>query len=222
MTGEIPPVAAWEALGFPAALPAYLDWLESRGARELLWTPEPAAMDAVAGACGGRAFRLTVVLPNMSLYARDAMDAGPTGAVLKRLRALGPLSFVSLGLRLTTRVPALLEKRFSAGTLLLADAEYLRLGGLPVTRAALHGSATDLALALGGREVFDEFRAWAKKRGVTPLVATYNRAAWDARAAGWGLSDLAVLEAPISWSEFRPTTAAQRLDAWKSRARHFL
>jgi hypothetical protein len=213
LTAELPAVADWHAE--PAALSAYLDWLEKRGATDLVWTPEPAALPGVRKALAGRAFSLAVVLPNMSLYARDAMDAGPTGAVLKRFRALGPAGLTRLGLRLLPRVPGLLEKRFAAGILLLADAEFLSLSGLPVKRVLLHNSAADMALAFGCAELFSEFEAWARGRGVACGVLTSNLPLWNRR----GISAIATEPAAsLSWRDFRPRTPEDRLAAWKKRA----
>ena len=197
LIGEIPPGHVWEALGFPAGLDAYLDWLEQKGVREVLWTPEPSGLEAVAGALRGRAIKLTPVLPNMSLYARDAMASGPTGAVLKRFKALSPLRFAGLALRLLPRAPALLGKRFSAGALLLADAELLRLTALPVSTVVLHNSVVDMALAFACRELFDEFRAWARGRGVEGLFMTNNLGLWASRMKEWGWDDL-VAVSPVN------------------------
>jgi hypothetical protein len=197
LIGEIPPSHAWEALGFPAGLNAYLDWLEKRGARELLWTPEPSALAAVTSALSGRGFALTAVLPNMSLYARDALDSGPVGAVLKRLKALSPVRFLELGFRLLPRAPALLGKRFSAGALLLAEAEFMRLAALPVTKVVLHNSVVDMAAAFGCREMFDEFLAWARGRGVEGLFMTNNLGLWASRTKEWGMDGL-VAVAPVN------------------------
>jgi hypothetical protein len=193
LIGEIPPAHVWENIGFPAGLAAYLDWLEKQGARELLWTPEPAALEAVVSATRGRAFKLIAVLPNMSVYARDAMDAGPTGAVLKRFKALSPFRFAELGLRLLPRTFSLLGKRFSAGAILLAEAEFLRLTALPVTKVVLHNSVVDMALAFGCREMFEEFRGWARGRGVEGLFMTNNLGLWEYRTGAWGMNDLSAL-----------------------------
>lgn len=192
LIGEIPPAHIWDSLGFPGELGGYLDWLEKNGAGELLWTPEPARLAAVAAALSGRRASLSVVLPNMALYARDAMDAGPTGAVLKRFKALFPVGLARLGLRLLPRIPALLEKRFSAGALLLAEAELMRLTALPVRRVVLHSSVVDMALAFGCREMFDLFLAWARERGVDGAFMTHNLGLWQGRMEQWGLSDLTV------------------------------
>lgn len=189
LIGDIPPGHVWQAVGFPAGLNAYLDWLERQGARELLWTPEPSGLAAVAAALSGRALKLAAVLPNMSLYARDAMDSGPMGAALKRFKALSPIRFALLGLRLLPRAPALLEKRFSAGVLLLAEAEFLRLTALPVTMVVLHNSVVDMALAFGCREMFEEFRGWARGRGVGGLLMTNNLGVWAQRMKEWGIND---------------------------------
>ena len=221
LSAELPPASVWEA--DPAGLSGYLDWLEARGVSELAWTPEPAGLRAVSEAMKGRALTLTAVLPNMSLYARDAMDAGPTGAVLKRFKALGPLSLAKLGLRLLPRTPALLEKRFAAGILLLADAEFLRLTGLPVRRVALHSSAVDMALALGCRELLTGFAGWARARGVEGLALTSNPWLWERRANDWGGAPGGIAVRPVSasagaWTEYRPETPEARLAAWKKRA----
>lgn len=218
---ELPPSGAWPGLGLPAALPEYLAWAEGRGARRLEWSPEPATAAAVAAALRGRALAPAAVLPNMALYARDAMDAGPSGAVLKRLRALGPVEFARLSLRLLPRVSSLLEKRFAAGILLLADAEWLRLGADAPRAVVLHNSPVDLALALGCRELFDEFASWARARGVAAEVETSNPALWERRAAEWGLSGLPVRlpSRPfLRWTEWRPSTPESRLAAWAVRA----
>ena len=190
LIGEIPPAHVWEAAGFPGGLNDYFDWLEKQGVRELLWTPEPSGLEAVASALSGRELELAVVLPNMSLYARDAMDSGPTGAVLKRFKALSPVRFAGLALRLLPRVPALLEKRFSAGALLLADAEFLRLTELPVAKVVLHNSVVDMALAYGCRELFDDFRGWARGRDVEGVFMTNNLGLWASRMREWGLDGL--------------------------------
>jgi hypothetical protein len=129
----------------------------------------------------------------MSLYARDAMDSGPTGAVLKRFKALSPVRFAALGFHLLPRVPALLGKRFSAGALLLAEAEFLRLTELPVAKVALHSSVVDMAAAFGCREMFDEFRGWARGRGVEGLFMTNNLGLWAARTGEWGMADLVAI-----------------------------
>lgn len=192
LIGEIPPAHAWEGLGFPGELGGYLDWLEKNGAGELLWTPEPASLPAVAAALRGRRAPLSVVLPNMSLYARDAMDAGPTGAVLKRFRALPLPALARLGLRLLPRAPALLQKRFSAGALLLAEAELARLTALPVGRVVLHSSVVDMALAFGCREMFDLFLEWSRARGVDGAFMTHNLGLWEGRTDAWGLRGLSV------------------------------
>ena len=189
LIGEIPPAHVWEALGFPAGLNAYLDWLEKRGARELLWTPESAGL-AAASALSGRTFTLAAVLPNMSVYARDAMDAGPTGAVLKRFKALSPGRLARLAFRLLPRARALLEKRFSAGVMLLVEAEFLRLTELPVTKVVLHNSVADMALAFGCREMFDKFLGWTRGRGVEGLFMTNNMGLWASRTKEWGMDGL--------------------------------
>jgi hypothetical protein len=204
ITGELPPIQDW-----PAELGTYLDWLESRGVRELLWSPEPAVLDEVAAALKGRKLALIPVLPNMPLYARDAMDSGPTGAVLKRLKVLGPLGAVGLGLRLLPKVLALFERRYAAGVLLLVEAERLRLGHLPVARVALHASAVDLALALGCRELFAEFSG---------RFMTNNPEFWARRMKEWDIQSLELETLVLSWKEWLPTTPRERLDAWKRRA----
>jgi len=219
LTAELPPFFVWDAE--LAGLGAYLDWLERRGVKELLWTPEPAGFREVEEAMAGRGLSLTAVLPNMSLYARDAMDAGPTGAVLKRFKALGPLSLAELGLRLLPRTPALLEKRFAAGIMLLADAEFLRLKSLPIGRVALHNSAVDMALALGCRELLTEFADWARARSVEGVVLTCNAWLWDQRMKEWGGPSPGIEVRPTGpgmWSEYRPVTPEARLAAWKKRA----
>lgn len=193
LIGEIPPAHVWDSLGFPAGLNAYLDWLKTQGARELLWAPEPSGLAALGPVLSGRPFTLTAVLPNMSMYARDAMDLGPMGAVLKRLKALSPARLVELGLRLLPRTPALLEKRFSAGAMLLAETEFLRLTALPVAKVALHNSIADMAAAFGCREMFEEFQAWARGRGVEGLFMTNNLGLWAQRAKEWGMDDLTAL-----------------------------
>ena len=196
-------------MNLPERLGAYLDWAQESGATGLLWPSDPAQAGPLAEALVGRDLPVTVVLPNMPLYARDAMDAGPTGAVLKRLKALGPVAFVKLGLRLLPRLPALASKRFEAGIMLLADAEYLR-GGRPPARAALHASAVDLALALGARKLLAEFEAWGKSRGVTTAFLTSNPERWK---------DLPGLGARVlPWTGFAPSSPDGRLRAWKARA----
>lgn len=212
LSARLPPMSVW---GDEPGLRGYLDWLEKKGIEELVWTPEPAALSLVGRALNGRSFVLAAVLPNMSLYARDAMDAGPTGAVLKRFRALGPLELAKMGLRLLPRTPALLEKRFSAGILLLADAEFLRLKNLPVRRVLLHNSAADMALALGCRELFSEFASWARSRGVDGSVLTSNPWMWKAPPDGLALREAG---AGMGWDDHRPETPAVRLAAWKRRA----
>lgn len=212
LSARLPPMSVWAD---EPGLRAYLNWLEEKGVKELVWTPEPGALRLVDQALNGRPFTLAVVLPNMSLYARDAMDAGPTGAVLKRFRALGPAGLVQLGLRLLPQTPALLEKRFSAGIMLLADAEFLRLKNLPVERVLLHNSAADMALALGNRELFAEFASWARARGVDGSVLTSNRWMWDGAPEGLALREAG---AGTGWDDYRPQTPAARLDAWKRRA----
>ena len=193
LIGEIPPAHAWEKLGLASSLTAYLDCLEKQGARELLWSPEPAKLEAVAAAIAGRGFELTVVLPNMALYAQDTQDSGPVGAVLKRFKALPPLRFLELGLRLLPRTPAVLQKRFSAGILVLLEAEFLRLTSLPIARVVLHNSVVDMALAFGCREMFDEFRGWSRGRGVEGLVMTNNLGLWASRTKEWGLDGFVAL-----------------------------
>lgn len=214
LIAELPPAHAWKELNFPEKLGDYLDWAKREGATGLLWPSDPAQAGPLKEALAGRDLPVTVVLPNMPLYARDAMDAGPTGAVLKRLKALGPVSFVRLGLRLLPRLPALASKRFEAGIMLLADAEYLRGGPVPA-RAALHASAVDLALALGARDLLAEFEAWGKARGVPVVFLTSN----PGRAKG-----LAGLGADVlPWTGFSPSSPDGRLRAWKARAdRDFL
>lgn len=214
LIAELPPPAAWKELGLPERLGEYLDWAKGAGAKGLLWPSDPAQAGPLAEALRASGLPLTVVLPNMPLYARDAMDAGPTGAVLRRLRALGPAGFVRLGLRLLPRLPALARKRFAAGILLLADAEYLR-GGPKPARAALHASAVDLSLALGSREVLAEFEAWGRARGVETAFLTSNPERWK---------DLRALRAEIlPWTAYSPSSPDGRLNLWKARAdRHFL
>ncbi|UPT73855.1 MAG: hypothetical protein M0D55_18745 [Elusimicrobiota bacterium] len=116
LIAELPPAHAWKELGFPDKLGSYLDWAEGAGAKGLLWPSDPAQAGALESALRGRNLPLTVVLPNMPLYARDAMDAGPTGAVLKRFRRLSPLAFVKLGLRLLPRAPDLLQSASPPGS----------------------------------------------------------------------------------------------------------
>lgn len=212
LSARLPPMSVWAD---EPGLRAYLNWLEEKGVKELVWTPEPAALSLVERALNGRPFTLAVVLPNMSLYARDAMDAGPTGAVLKRFRALGPVGLIQLGLRLLPQTPALLEKRFSAGIMLLADAEFLRLKNLPVERVLLHNSAADMALALGNRELFAAFASWARSRGVDGSVLTSNLWMWDGTPSGLALRESS---GGLSWEDYRPETPGQRLAVWKKRA----
>lgn len=214
LIAELPPPAAWKELNLPERLGEYLDWAKSEGATGLLWPPDPAQAGALAAALRGRELPVVAVLPNMPLYARDAMDAGPTGAVLRRLAGLGPLALLRLGVRLLPRLPGLLQKRFAAGILLLADAEYLRTG--PVyARAALHASAVDLAMALRTTELFSEFEAWGRTRGIPTVLLTSNPARWaNPRPLGAEL---------LPWSAWVPSSPAGRLDLWKARAdRHFL
>ncbi len=214
LIAELPPPAAWKELNLPERLGEYLDWAKSEGAEGLLWPSDPAQAGALAAALRGRELPVTVVLPNMPLYARDAMDAGPTGAVLKRLAALGPIALVRLGLRLLPRLPALAQKRFAAGILLLADAEYLRAGPVPA-RAALHASAVDLAMALGATELLAEFEAWGRARGIGTVLLTANPSRWkNPRPLG---------AEPLPWTSWVPSSPAGRLNLWKARAdRHFL
>lgn len=224
LSAELPPFSIWGADA--AGLGGYLDWLEKRGVKELVWTAEPEGVKEIELAMAGRALSLTAVLPNMSLYARDAMDAGPTGAVLKRFKALGPMSLAALGLRLLPAIPALAEKRFSAGILLLVDAEFLRLKALPVKRVALHNSAVDMALALGCRELLTDFASWTRARGVEGAAVTCNAWVWDRRAKEWGVPPARLEIRPVdprapafsAWNEHRPTTVEDRLAAWKKRA----
>lgn len=209
LIAELPPAHAWKELNLPERLGDYLDWAKGAGAAGLLWPSDPAQSGPLAEALRGRDLPVTVVLPNMPLYARDAMDAGPTGAVLKRLKALGPVSFLKLGLRLLPRLPALAGKRFEAGIMLLADAEYLRGGPVPV-RAALHASAVDLALALGARSLLAEFEAWGRSRGIATVFLTSNPERWK------GLPGLGARVLP--WTGFSPSSPDGRLRAWKARA----
>lgn len=221
LSAKLPAAAVWR--DDAAGLAGYLDWLERRGVKGILWTPEPEGAADVERALAGRSLALTVVLPNMSLYARDAMDAGPTGAVLKRFKALSPAGLVRLGLRLLPRTPALLEKRFAAGIMLLVDAEFLRLSALPIARVALHNSAVDMALALGCEELLTEFADWARARGVAGSALTSNPWLWDRRAKEWGgvPSGLEVRPLgadPVGWDAYRPRTPEGRMAAWRSRA----
>ncbi len=190
LIGELPPVHVWKKTSFHGDLNLYLDWLEKQGVREILWTPEPAGFEAASLALRGRPFRLTAVLPNMSLYARDAMDRGPTGAVLKRFAALAPVQIFRLGLRLLPRAPALIEKRFSAGIMLLIEAEFLRLRKFPVDKVVLHNSLVDLALAFGCRELFEEFLIWTRGRGVEGLFMTNNLGFFASRTKQWNMNAL--------------------------------
>lgn len=214
LIAELPPAHAWKELNLPERLGDYLDWAKGAGAKGLLWPSDQSQAHALREALRGRDLPVTVVLPNMPLYARDAMDAGPTGAVLKRLRRLSPLAFVKLGLRLLPRVPALLEKRFAAGIMLLVDSEHLAGGPRPA-RAALHPSAFDLAMALGAPELTAEFRDWGRARGIDAVFLTSNPGRWEVS----GILGAGVLP----WTDFAPSSPDGRLRAWKARAdRDFL
>jgi hypothetical protein len=98
--------------------------------------------------------------------------------------------------------------------MLLVDSEHLSGGPRP-SRAVLHPSAFDLAMALGATELIGEFRDWGRARGIETAFLTSNPGRWEVS----GVLDAAVLP----WTGYAPSSPEGRLNLWKARAdRHFL
>ncbi|MBI3299986.1 MAG: hypothetical protein HYZ75_17615 [Elusimicrobia bacterium] len=182
LLGELPSEA--RRRGRTAEFERYLAWLDGMGVNTLLWVPEPAKGGEPRPWLESRP--LAAILPNLPLYARDVMDRGPAGAVLKRLLALSPFKFPSLAGASLGWTPGLLSRSFAQGIMLLVELEYQGISRLDVREAVLHSSAVDMALAFGAKELFPLFERWAERRGLKPVFLTYNLGLLTSSVDRWG------------------------------------
>ena len=87
------------------------------------------------------------VVPNMAEYARTTKQYGMVGAGINRLKMLGPLNLVRLGLFSAPRAIGAYRRDIGALLPVLVEAEMMAFTPLRPPAVLLHAGFTDLALA---------------------------------------------------------------------------
>lgn len=97
----------------------------------------------------------TIVVPDMDQFVRETTDFGPIGALWHRLTKLSWRNLLKIIWFQTPHVREIINKDFSAATILLADTELINIDE-PIN-ILLSAKITDLALALGNKKLFSNF-----------------------------------------------------------------
>lgn len=144
------------------------------GARAVLAVFDDAIREALLSFQRWRDVPVWAVVPNMFSFIRDLTDLGMVGAAAARFRRLAAADMLRAGLAALLRIDRVLRRDFTMGVMLVADMELLALRRLRITRIALHPQITEIALAGGVAELFQELLARAEAMGKEATLVTHN------------------------------------------------
>jgi hypothetical protein len=157
------------------------------GAEVVLASPTARLTAAVRQLPAGTRPEIWALVPDPLEYLRDSSEAGPMGAVLKRLKRATAGTVVRLAGQSITRMPRLLAREFGALLAVLLELELAGFRGLAPSHIVLAAPWTDLALAAGNRKFFEFYGSYvAKHHRASPGLETWNGGHLLPRLREWG------------------------------------
>lgn len=126
------------------------------------------------------------LVPDPFEYLRDSSEAGPMGAVLKRLRRATPGTVVRLVGQSIARTRCILAREFGALLAVLLELELAAFSGLAPTRVVLAAPWTDLALAARNRAFFEFYASYVARQRAHAGLETHNGGHLLPRLRRWG------------------------------------
>jgi len=156
------------------------------------------------------ALQVYPIIPNVIGYVREATDYGLVGAARRRVRQMGILDLMKIGVRAALKTPRVLKRDFNTLMSILFDVELANFKALEPKVVFLHPQITDLALTFGNRGLFQlYFKTMRSRFGVEPGLATNNLGWLLPKLKEWGLEPSVILT-PFNTTGFlmKPTQAA--------------
>jgi hypothetical protein len=169
----------------------FCEILDGAGTRErgtLLTEGGAWVWDALKDKDRGRNWEVFALVPHVAGYVREATDYGMFGAGWRRLRRMGPLSWLRLGFRGLFNVRGVLRKDFPTLLVLLLELEMANFRRARPRVVFLHPQITDLLLAMDhGKALERAVQRIRRGFGAEPGLATYNAGTLLARLQAWGI-----------------------------------
>jgi len=168
------------------------------GINSMMCSNNPACINALNQiSVDGTNFGLYPVLPNVYEYSRGISKSGIMGFVKTKMKGAKLYDKVKLALRGGVN---LLSKDTIKKLSSLVDLELLFFKKFNMKSIILHGSLTDLGLALGNEELFQFFIKYVEENyGVTAGFATHNFGKMISLFQEWNI------EAPLIMAPFNNT-----------------
>lgn len=119
---------------------------------------------------GGKSF----AVPNMAAFVRDVTEYGNIGAIMRRAIKLSIPSIIKMAWWNKFNVLKLIKKDFAAGVSILVQMEILQILKYQPRLIALTDQVSDLAVALGNRQILTQYMNISKQVGMPPCIVTNN------------------------------------------------
>ncbi len=150
------------------------------------------------------------IVPDVSRYVRDMTKYGPVKMGFLKLRSLGVLELIKLGIRHARDVPRVLKQDMIKALPILVHLDYLELKKVHPTKMFLHYQMTDLALANDNRALVACYLGLAKRYPHCELgLMTKNLTLLEQKLREWDLY------APCVLAPFQSTGYGMRVSQKK-------
>jgi hypothetical protein len=131
---------------------------------------------------------ILALVPDVASYAREATDYGMLGAGWRRLRRLGLVSLMRLGIQGFCRIGGVRRRDFPTLLTLLLEMELANFRRARPPLVFLHAQITDLLLAMDHAKALERAVAHIRRGfGAQPGLATNNLGTLLPRLSAWGL-----------------------------------
>jgi len=181
----------------PSAVEQWLEGAASCGVGAVAAIAEPRLL-AAAAKRRDLGIEFVPVVPNVMGLVREATEYGMMGAGFRLVWRLGPSRLIRIGLSCLPKTRSLLRRDFGAVMSVLWDMELGLFRRFRPRCVLLHPQITDLALALGNRELFAAFaRDMRQRHGLEPGVATHNFGRLAEQIEAWGI-DMRLAMTPVN------------------------
>jgi hypothetical protein len=171
-----------------AGFGAFLDQAGAGGRGAILSDSSTWLWDALRDNKRWKSWEVCALVPNVSVYVREATDYGMFGAGWRRLRRMSPLSWIRLGFRGLFNARGVLRRDFPTLLTLLLELEMANFRGYRPKVVFLHPQITDLLLAMDhGKAMEKAIRRIRRGFGAEPGLATNNLGTLLPRLEAWGL-----------------------------------
>jgi len=142
------------------------------------------------------------IIPNMSSYVREVCDYGIVGAGIHRLKRLGLVNLIRMGLYNCSKALKILQRDFNTALSILFDVEMAEFRKFSPPAVFLHPQVTDLSIATNNKQLLEKFENVIRNRyKATPGVMTYNLGTLIPKLRAWEIP-IKLISAPFNKSGF--------------------